>query len=125
MFSLTIKFYSDSSKYIIYLLKRSIFINYGGFMQKRLIFKSLVTFINIGMSLLFAQGITTSGLDGFVTDNEDNPLVGANVVAVHVPSGTQYGTSVRDGGLFTIPNMRVGGPYTITVSFIGYNWEDK
>lgn len=92
-------------------------------MQKRLIVGTLFAFIFT--STLFAQGVTTSGLDGFVTDNEDKPLIGANIVVLHEPSGTQYGTSVRDGGLYTIPNMRVGGPYTITVSFIGYQTQEE
>jgi len=76
-------------------------------------------------SIIFAQGVTTSGLDGFVNDTDNNPLVGANVVVVHEPSGTQYGTSVRDGGLYTIPNMRIGGPYTITASYIGYQAQEQ
>lgn len=76
-------------------------------------------------SLIFAQGVTTSGLDGFVTDTDGNPLVGANIVVNYEPSGTQYGTSVRDGGLYTIPNMRAGGPYTITISYIGYHAQEK
>ncbi len=71
-------------------------------------FNVLVANVFLLTSLLFAQGVTTSGLDGFVTDNNNNPLVGANVVVVHEPSGIQYGTSVRDGGLYTIPNMRAG-----------------
>ncbi len=69
---------------------------------------------------LFAQGVTTGAMNGVVTDDKGETLPGANVVAVHVPSGTQYGTAVRFGGVFTIPNMRIGGPYTVTVSFIGY-----
>ncbi len=90
--------------------------------------KSLrVFFTNVILcnAIIFAQGVTTSGLDGFVTDTNRNPLVGANIVVVHEPSATQYGTSVRDGGLYTIPNMRVGGPYTITVSHIGYQTQIK
>jgi hypothetical protein len=76
-------------------------------------------------SVILAQGVTTSGLDGFVSDTDGNPLVGANIVVNYEPSGTQYGTSVRDGGLYTIPNMRVGGPYTITVSYIGHHPQEK
>ena len=33
---------------------------------------------------------------------------------------TQYGASTRANGLFNILNVKVGGPYTITVSFVGY-----
>ncbi|MEL6772995.1 MAG: carboxypeptidase regulatory-like domain-containing protein, partial [Bacteroidota bacterium] len=68
----------------------------------------------------FAQGVTTAGLSGFVLDQTGEPLPGANVIAVHVPSGTTYGAATRTGGSYIIPNMRVGGPYTITASYIGY-----
>ncbi len=74
---------------------------------------------------LFAQGVTTAAMSGLVTDNKGEPLPGANVVAVHDPSGTQYGTAVRSGGVFNIPNMRIGGPYTITASFIGYKTQKE
>jgi len=70
---------------------------------------------------LFAQGVTTAGIQGVVTDRNGDPLPGANVVALHIPSGTMYGTSTRANGRFNITGMRVGGPYTITVSFVGYN----
>ncbi len=69
---------------------------------------------------VFAQGVTTASIDGVVLDKEGQPLVGANVVAVHTPSGSVYGASTRDDGRFTIPGMRVGGPYKVTVSYIGY-----
>ena len=85
----------------------------------------LIANIILFTSIIFAQGVTTSGLDGFVSDTDGNPLVGANIVVIHEESGTQYGTSVRDGGLYTIPNMRVGGPYTITVSYIGYHAQEQ
>jgi hypothetical protein len=67
-----------------------------------------------------AQGVTTSSLSGSVTDTSGEALPGANVIATHEPSGTQYGTSVNPNGRFSIVNMRVGGPYKITVTFVGY-----
>ncbi len=69
---------------------------------------------------LLAQGVTKGGINGFVYSEAGEPLVGTNVVAVHEPSGTQYGAVVRTGGAFNILNMKVGGPYSITASFIGY-----
>ena len=69
---------------------------------------------------IFAQGVTTAAMYGLVQDSDGNPLPGANVIAVHNPSGTQYGTSTRESGLFNLPNLRIGGPYTVTVSFVGY-----
>ena len=67
---------------------------------------------------LFAQ-VTTSGINGKITGNGE-VLPGAAVVAIHVPSGTQYGTITNSDGRFTIQGMRTGGPYTVEVSFIGY-----
>lgn len=87
----------------------------GGMMAIGLILLSLIL-----TSRVYAQGVTTAAISGFVTDANGEALPGANVVAVHDPSGTQYGTAVRTGGAFNIPNMRIGGPYTVTVSFIGY-----
>jgi hypothetical protein len=74
---------------------------------------------------LLAQGVTTGQMSGFVLDVDGNPIANANVVAVHGPSGTSYGTSSRGGGAWTIPNMRVGGPYTVTATIIGYNEDSE
>ena len=110
----------------------SLFVGYNNFkslqgvdMKNRHTIQIVLTNFILVASLIFAQGVTTSGLDGFVSDSDGNPLVGANVVVNFEPSGTQYGTSVRDGGLYTIPNMRAGGPYTITISYIGYQKQEK
>ena len=83
----------------------------------RLIFL-LTLFIPLQYS--YGQGVTTSSMTGTVTDAGGEGLPGATVVAVHTPSGTRYGTTTLVDGRFTIPNMRVGGPYTVTVSFIGF-----
>ncbi|MCH6575313.1 MAG: TonB-dependent receptor, partial [Bacteroidetes bacterium] len=74
---------------------------------------------------VFAQGVTTGALNGLVTDDKGEALVGANVIAVHEPSGTTYGTAVRNGGAFDLRNMRIGGPYSVTVSFIGYKTQTE
>lgn len=74
---------------------------------------------------VFAQGVTTGAMNGVVTDNKGQPLPGANVVAVHEPSGTRYGASSRVTGAFNIPNMKVGGPYTVTASLIGYKKQEE
>src|SRR5688500_16879618 len=64
--------------------------------------------------------VTTSALTGYVRDQSNQELPGANVVATHIPSGTVYGVITRDDGGYTIPNMRIGGPYLVQVSFVGY-----
>jgi hypothetical protein len=63
--------------------------------------------------------VTTSRISGFVLDSDGEALPGANIVAVHKPTGIEYGTTARLDGRYNLPNLKVGGPYTITVSFVG------
>ena len=72
-----------------------------------------------------AQGNTTAGLTGVVTDASGEALIGANVVAVHEPSGTRSGGITRVDGRYDLRGLRVGGPYTVTVSYIGYQTETR
>ena len=66
-----------------------------------------------------AQGVTTGQIVGIVTDSQQQPVAGASVIAIHEPSGTTYEATTRADGRFSIPNMRVGGPYTVTVAYTG------
>jgi hypothetical protein len=67
-----------------------------------------------------AQSVTGANINGTVTDSEGEPLPGATVVAIHEPSGSQFGATTRSDGRFNIRNVRVGGPYTIRASFVGF-----
>ena len=69
---------------------------------------------------LAGQGVTTSAMTGFVTSQQGAPLAEATVVATHVPSSTQYRAVSRTGGAYSLPNLRVGGPYTVTATLIGF-----
>jgi hypothetical protein len=72
------------------------------------------------------QGTTTASMRGQVVDAESGePLAGANVVAVHQPSGTQYGSAVGPNGRYNLANLRVGGPYVVRVSFVGYQTKEE
>ena len=70
--------------------------------------------------MVLAQGVTTSSMQGTIEDSSGETLIGANVLAVHQPSGTVYGTSTDIEGNYRIPNMRVGGPYKVTVTYTGF-----
>ena len=94
-------------------------------MQKTFLLFVFLVGVLIIPNQIFAQGVTTASINGIVQDAEGNPLPRANVIAIHEPSGTQYGTSTRDNGLFNLPNLRVGGPYNVTVSFVGFNSEKQ
>lgn len=67
-----------------------------------------------------AQGITSSSMDGEIKDSKGEALAGSNIVATHVPSGTVYGAVSRVDGRYNLNGLRVGGPYTVRVSFVGY-----
>ena len=79
-----------------------------------------VMFLVFSTGIALSQGVTTAGMSGKVTEANGQPLPGANVVATHLPSGTRYGSVSNLDGNFSIPGMRVGGPYRLSASFIGY-----
>ncbi len=64
--------------------------------------------------------VTTAGMNGTVTDQKGQPLIGATIIAVHTPSGTQYGAIANKDGRYNLQGMRTGGPYTVTFSYVGY-----
>ena len=66
-----------------------------------------------------AQGVTTGTISGSVTNAQNQPVAGATIIAIHEPSGTSYEATTRADGRYSIPNMRVGGPYSIQVIYTG------
>ena len=78
----------------------------------------LVALIISSATIMQAQ-VTTSSMGGRVSDAE-GAVIGATVIATHTPSGTTYGTVTNLEGRFNLNGMRVGGPYTVTITFIGY-----
>jgi hypothetical protein len=72
----------------------------------------------IGM-VTYAQ-VTTSTLSGRIVDEQKEPLIGATISVVHVPSGTSYVSVTNTDGRFTLQGLRAGGPYEAVVTYIGY-----
>ncbi|HPY22255.1 MAG TPA: carboxypeptidase regulatory-like domain-containing protein [Bacteroidales bacterium] len=64
--------------------------------------------------------ITTSSINGQILSDSGEKLVGATVIAVHVPSGTNYYAVANIDGRYAIQGMRPGGPYEIRVHLLGY-----
>ena len=94
-------------------------------MKKHLLKSLFVIAMSAFISTIsYGQGVTTSSLTGKVVDENGEALPGATVIAIHTPSGSQYGNTTNLEGIFRIPNMRVGGPYRVTISYVGYqNYE--
>jgi hypothetical protein len=85
----------------------------------------LLAFMVCAPVTVVAQGVTTAAISGRVTAANGDPLPGVNIVALHVPSGSVYGVSSRPDGRYTLPNLRVGGPYTVTATLVGYQKESR
>ena len=87
--------------------------------MKKITFLSLIAMFLVTVSSL-AQGVTTSSISGRVLDNTEGPLPGANIVATHVPTGSVYGAVTDFDGFYRLSNLRPGGPYNVTITYVGF-----
>jgi hypothetical protein len=90
-------------------------------MKKQLL---AITCLLLLSAMVHAQ-TTTASMSGQVRDNKGEDIPGATVFVVHVPTGTKYGAATSVDGRYFIANMNPGGPYKVTVSFVGYNNVEK
>jgi hypothetical protein len=88
--------------------------------MKQTIKRLIVAFAAFMMTVTAFSQITTSSLGGAIVDENGEPVIGAAVVATHVPSGTVYGAATNINGRYSIQGMRAGGPYTVEISSLGY-----
>lgn len=58
-------------------------------------------------------------MTGIIRDSKET-LPGASIKATHTPTGSVYTVITNSAGRFNIGNMRVGGPYIVEVSFVGF-----
>ena len=89
-------------------------------MKKTIMMSLLSLFVTIAS---FGQ-ITTSTLSGVVKNEKGEKLIGATVSVVHQPTGTKYGSSTNAQGGYVIPAARVGGPYVIKITYVGYKTKE-
>lgn len=85
-------------------------------MRRLMILLLLIT----SASWLYAQE-TTATLSGAITDEKETPVAGATVSVTHEPTGYKTATQTNNKGLFVMPNLKPGGPYTVRISFVGYS----
>ncbi|MET6999821.1 TonB-dependent receptor [Chitinophaga defluvii] len=84
----------------------------------------LAIIIAVSPNHLLAQ-ITSSQITGKIANAKGEPLPGVTVVAVNTSTGTRYGAQTNADGRFMLANLNPGGPYTITVTFIGFKKEER
>jgi hypothetical protein len=82
--------------------------------------KRMMLMIMVILLSFFAKAQeTTSEIQGMISNSNQEPLPFVTVVATHMPTGTKYGTTTREDGRYNLPNLKIGGPYSIEVSFVG------
>jgi hypothetical protein len=83
----------------------------------------LIVLVSAGLQ---ANAQETNGtLTGKITNDKNEILPGVTVVAVHQSSGTKYGAVTGADGRFYLPGLRVGGPYSLTISMMGMETQTK
>jgi Carboxypeptidase regulatory-like domain len=83
--------------------------------------KAIFTAILVALGFAAQAQVTTSSISGIVKDKKNGEtLIGASVIATHVPSGSRYAAVTNDNGHYTMPAVRVGGPYKVVVTYVGY-----
>jgi hypothetical protein len=82
--------------------------------------KTILFLASCMMTIISFAQITTSSISGVVVNEKKEVMVGASVVATHVPTGTTYKTVTNKTGAYVFPAVRVGGPFTVAASYIGY-----
>jgi hypothetical protein len=82
--------------------------------------KLILTLLLLSVGIYGFAQVTTSAINGRVVDDKGEPVPFAIVMALHEPSGSTYGTTTQDNGTFVLSGLRVGGPYVVTFSFLGY-----
>ena len=84
----------------------------------------LKLFLTLFIAAVFQTGsinaqVTTSGITGIIKSKTGEPLEGATIEAVHIPTGSRYTTTSQQSGQFNFPNITPGGPYSVTATFVG------
>ena len=64
--------------------------------------------------------VTTATLSGVVKDPNNAPLSGATILVEYPDAGIRLNLLTKADGRFTVPNLRVGGPYKVTVTHVSY-----
>ena len=77
---------------------------------------ALAAALALGLGAVAEAQVTTGGITGRLALEDGSGVPGAEMVAVHVPTGNRYTSITQADGRFRIPNVRVGGPYTIVTA---------
>lgn len=80
----------------------------------------LLTLLLLCVGISIHAQVTTASMSGKVTDTSSEAMIGVNIKATHTPTGTEYYTITQPNGSYSFNNLRIGGPYVVEFSYIGY-----
>ncbi len=81
---------------------------------------AIISFL-LFISVWSAYGqVTTATISGIVKDKRGEPVPGATVLVEFPDAGIRQALVTKADGRFTVPHLRVGGPYKVTVEHVGY-----
>lgn len=81
--------------------------------------KKIIFILFLFLTVVGYSQVTTSGISGTVKSASGERIPGASVQVIHTPTGTKYNTVTTASGGYAVQAIRVGGPYTIKISYIG------
>ncbi len=84
--------------------------------KQSLLFSAALLFLSINLS---AQ-VTTATISGVVKNAKGTALPGATVTVEFPDAGIKQVLITKNDGRFTVPNLRVGGPYRVTVNHVSH-----
>ncbi len=84
----------------------------GGLMAVALVFVAPVA--------LSAQGVTTGAIAGVITNDQHQPVEGAQVQVVNRLTGFASRVTTKTDGRYTVPGLDVGSNYSVTVRRLGF-----
>ena len=89
------------------------------------IFTKITVLLFLLLPFMASAQETSGTLSGTIYDAAGQTLPGASVTAVHQPSGTKYATAADKNGHYYLPNLRIGGPYSVEAVMISMKSERK
>jgi len=85
--------------------------------------QSLLFFLVLFATVARAQAPTS--VSGRVADGKDqSPLIGANVILIHLPDSVKTGAAADADGAFRFDNV-AAGRYLLDISFVGYRTQTQ
>lgn len=90
-------------------------------------FKKILSFFIAftAMAIIAKAQVTTSNISGIVIGANGVPLEGASVKIVKTTNGATKNSKTNKNGQYFVPNLDPGGPYTVTITFVGQTIPEK